>query len=67
VSERGGRITDTVRVLPTAIAAQPNRPLATLPLLTEPETEQLLVEWNDTDQHVPQSVLPALFERSWHE
>ncbi|HEX9338501.1 MAG TPA: amino acid adenylation domain-containing protein, partial [Pseudonocardiaceae bacterium] len=56
------RLADHLRVLLTAIAAQPNRPLATLPLLTEPETERLLVEWNDTDQHVPPSVLPALFE-----
>jgi amino acid adenylation domain-containing protein/non-ribosomal peptide synthase protein (TIGR01720 family) len=56
------RLAEHLRVLLTAIAAEPNQPVAALPLLTEPETEQLLVTWNDTDQHVPPSVLPALFE-----
>ncbi|HEX4721334.1 MAG TPA: amino acid adenylation domain-containing protein, partial [Pseudonocardiaceae bacterium] len=56
------RLTGHLRVLLAAIATGSDRPMAALPMLTESETDQLLVGWNDTDQHVPPSVLPALFE-----
>jgi amino acid adenylation domain-containing protein/non-ribosomal peptide synthase protein (TIGR01720 family) len=44
------------------IAADPARPLADLPLLTDAERHRILVDWNDTDQEVAPAVLPALFE-----
>ena len=33
--------------------AEPERPLAALPLLTEAERQQVLVEWNDTARRLP--------------
>jgi amino acid adenylation domain-containing protein len=48
------------RVLLEAIAANPTRRLSELPLLTEEERHQVLVEWNDTAREYPR-------ERSLHE
>ncbi|HEY0805072.1 MAG TPA: AMP-binding protein, partial [Pseudonocardiaceae bacterium] len=56
------RLSGHLQVLFTAIAAGADRPMHDLPMLTEPETDQVLVAWNDTEQHVPPSVLPTLFE-----
>ncbi|HEX9338077.1 MAG TPA: condensation domain-containing protein, partial [Pseudonocardiaceae bacterium] len=56
------RLAGHLRVLLAAIAAGPDRAVAELPMLTESETDRLLVAWNDTGQHVPSSVLPVLFE-----
>ncbi|HVQ94814.1 MAG TPA: amino acid adenylation domain-containing protein, partial [Mycobacteriales bacterium] len=56
------RLAGHLRRLLTAIAADPERRLADLPLLTEAETHRLLVEWNDTDQAVAAGVLPELIE-----
>jgi non-ribosomal peptide synthetase component F len=50
------RILGHLQTLLADIAAQPNRPLADLPLLTAAERAQLLVEWNDTRAHYPQDV-----------
>ncbi|HHH41043.1 MAG TPA: non-ribosomal peptide synthetase, partial [Chloroflexi bacterium] len=36
------------------VVADPNRPIAELPLLTEAERQQLLVEWNDTQADYPE-------------
>jgi surfactin family lipopeptide synthetase A len=45
------------------IAARPDQRLAALPLLTETERRQLLVEWNDTDADYPDtSLIQELFE-----
>jgi len=45
------------------IVADPNRPIATLPLLTAPERHQLLVTWNDTAADYPKdSCIHELFE-----
>jgi len=45
------------------IVADPNRPISELPLLTEAEREQLLVEWNDTQADYPQACcIHKLFE-----
>ena len=41
------------RTLLEAIVADPDRPISTLPLLTESEKHQLLVEWNDTAAEYP--------------
>jgi amino acid adenylation domain-containing protein len=50
-----------VRLLRAALV-EPRQPIATLELLTEPERQRVLVEWNSTTRIVPQATLPALFE-----
>jgi len=43
--------------------ADPEQPLATLPLLTEPERQRLFVEWNDTRTDYPHNrCVPEWFE-----
>ena len=45
------------------IVADPEQPISTLPLLTEAERHQLLVEWNDTAADYPKdSCIHELFE-----
>jgi amino acid adenylation domain-containing protein len=45
------------------IVAQPDQPIATLPLLTSAERHQVLVEWNDTEVAYPaEPRLHCLFE-----
>jgi amino acid adenylation domain-containing protein len=47
-----------------AIVAHPDQPLSTLPLLTETERRQILVEWNATQADYPQDqCLHQLFEQ----
>ncbi|MGH3846208.1 MAG: amino acid adenylation domain-containing protein, partial [Pseudonocardiaceae bacterium] len=48
-------------VLLAGIAADPDQPVAQLPVLTASEQDQLLVEWNDTHHPVPAATLPDLF------
>jgi amino acid adenylation domain-containing protein/FkbM family methyltransferase len=43
------------RSLLEGVAADPNRRLSDLPLLTQAERHQLLVEWNDTDRDFPKN------------
>ncbi|HEY0604611.1 MAG TPA: amino acid adenylation domain-containing protein, partial [Herpetosiphonaceae bacterium] len=50
------------RVLLTAIAADPDRSITTLPILTEPERETLLVSWNAPSAVVPPRWVHELFE-----
>ena len=46
-----------------AIVANPEKPIASLPLLTEAERHQLLVEWNDTQKDYPgDKCIHQLFE-----
>ena len=46
-----------------AIVADPERPLSELPLFTEAEKHQLLVEWNDTKRDYPKTkCIHELFE-----
>ena len=56
------RLTGHLEMLLTGIVADPRCRVGELPMLTGLETARLLLGWNDTDQHVPASVLPALFE-----
>jgi amino acid adenylation domain-containing protein/non-ribosomal peptide synthase protein (TIGR01720 family) len=45
-----------------AIVANPNQRLSELPLLTPPERQQLLIEWNQTQIHYPETCIHQLFE-----
>ncbi|MGH9205818.1 MAG: condensation domain-containing protein, partial [Acidimicrobiales bacterium] len=55
------RMAGHLLVLLGGIAADPDQPLARLPLLTTAEWDQLLGEWNDTDAEVPAATVPELF------
>lgn len=57
------RMLGHLKTLLEGIATNPNRPLYDLPLLTEAERHQLLVEWNNTQAVYPQDkCLHQLFE-----
>ncbi len=56
------RMAGHLQVLLAGIAADPDSPLAELPLLTEGERHRLLVEWNDTGRAVAPVPLAELFE-----
>ncbi|SCX63279.1 non-ribosomal peptide synthase domain TIGR01720/amino acid adenylation domain-containing protein, partial [Nitrosospira sp. Nsp1] len=58
-----GRMARHFEVLLAGVAADPERRFSDLPLLTEAEREQLLVEWNDTRTEYPRDTcIHALFE-----
>ncbi|MBX9258018.1 non-ribosomal peptide synthetase, partial [Desmonostoc muscorum CCALA 125] len=44
-----------------AIVANPEQPISQLPMLTESEERQLLIEWNDTEREYPQECIHKLF------
>ncbi|PHM11561.1 non-ribosomal peptide synthetase [Nostoc sp. 'Peltigera malacea cyanobiont' DB3992] len=57
------RMTSHFQTLLAAIIANPNQPISELPLLSQPERHQLLVEWNDTYTPYPKSkCIHQLFE-----
>jgi amino acid adenylation domain-containing protein len=57
------RMSKHFQILLEAIAANPQQRISDLPLLTQPERQQLLVEWNDTQVDYPQDqCLHQLFE-----
>jgi nonribosomal peptide synthetase DhbF len=56
------RMAGHLRRLLEGIVSAPESRLSQLPMLTDEERRQLLVEWNDTARGVPQVTLPALFE-----
>src|SRR5260370_34167812 len=52
------------QILLEGIAKNPGQKVSELPLLTEPEREQLLVEWNDTTTDYPSNLcIQELFEQ----
>jgi amino acid adenylation domain-containing protein len=58
-----GRMVGHYKTILEAIAADPNRRLGELPLLTVEERQQILVEWNNTRRDYPTNVLlHELFE-----
>jgi len=59
------RMARHLQVLLAGIAADPDRPLAELDLLTEEERHQVLVEWNDTDLDVPAEPCRSCSRRRW--
>src|SRR5205823_7134850 len=56
------RMAGHLQVLLEGIAADPDRPLAELSLLTEAERHQVLEAWNDTALDVPAATFPELIE-----
>ncbi|NJK58779.1 MAG: AMP-binding protein, partial [Pleurocapsa sp. SU_5_0] len=57
------RMSKHFQILLEAIAANPQQRVAQLPLLTQPERQQLLVEWNETERDYPKDkCLHQLFE-----
>jgi len=57
------RMVGHFQTLLEGIVADPDQPISTLPLLTETEGHQLLVEWNDTATDYPQDrCIHHLFE-----
>ena len=57
------RMVGHFQTLLEGIVADPDQPISTLPLLTEDERHQLLVEWNDTAADYPKdSCIHELFE-----
>ncbi len=52
------RMAGHLQTLLEGIVAHPAQRLSALPLLTESERRQLLIEWNETDNHQPQ-LLPV--------
>jgi amino acid adenylation domain-containing protein len=57
------RMLEHFRVLLEGAVRSPNSPVATLPLLTSPEKDQLLIEWNKTRTGSPQGrSIAQLFE-----
>ncbi|MBS9394662.1 MAG: amino acid adenylation domain-containing protein [Dolichospermum sp. LBC05a] len=57
------RIASHLQTLLTAIVANPQQQIAEIPLLTEAERHQLLVEWNDTQTDYPlDKCIHQLFE-----
>jgi amino acid adenylation domain-containing protein len=56
------RMLEHFRVLLEGIAAKPEALVFELPLITEAERHQLLVEWNSTRRPYPQKTVAQLFE-----
>ena len=50
-------------ILLEGIVADPDRRISVLPILTESERHQLLVEWNDTAADYPDTCIHELFEK----
>jgi amino acid adenylation domain-containing protein len=62
------RLAGHLKTLLSGITANPDRRLSVLPLLTEKEDRQLLVDWNDTATDYPKdSCLHQLFEANEKE
>ncbi|NOK38903.1 amino acid adenylation domain-containing protein, partial [Corallococcus exercitus] len=56
------RLMHHLRVLVEALVAAPERRLSALPLLTEAERQQVLVDWNATRADFPEACVHSLFE-----
>ncbi|UQA94005.1 non-ribosomal peptide synthetase [Streptomyces halobius] len=55
------RLAGHVNTLLAGAAADPERPVSALPMLTDGEFEQVVREWNATDREVPAGAFPELF------
>ncbi len=62
-AESMARFAEHFRVLMESLVAQPDRPIAELPMLTSAERQQLLAEWNDNQLPYPaDQCMHQLFE-----
>jgi amino acid adenylation domain-containing protein/non-ribosomal peptide synthase protein (TIGR01720 family) len=62
------RLVDHFGVLLEALVADPRQSIASVPLLSESERHQLVVEWNDTDAEFPENrPVQELFEKQREE
>jgi aspartate racemase len=67
-SETIARLMGHFRTLLEGAVANPERKISLLPMLTESERQQLLVEWNDTKTDYPdQKSIQELFEQQVHD
>ncbi|HEY52488.1 MAG TPA: amino acid adenylation domain-containing protein, partial [Caldilineae bacterium] len=57
------RMIEHFRTLLTAVIADPDQPVSSLPLLTEAERRTLLVDWNDNEVAYPSLCIHDLFTR----
>ncbi|HEY4466111.1 MAG TPA: amino acid adenylation domain-containing protein, partial [Streptosporangiaceae bacterium] len=55
------RLVGHLEMLLEGIAADPDRPLAAVPLLSAVERDRVLVEWNETDSPVPDGSVASVF------
>ena len=60
--ERIERLAGHYRTLLEGVAADPDRRLSALPILTPAERHRLLMEWNDTASVYPAGTVPEVFE-----
>jgi amino acid adenylation domain-containing protein len=61
--DRIERMAGHFRVLLEAVTSNPDQPITTLPILTEAERRQILIEWNDTAAEFPRDkCIHHLFE-----
>ena len=66
-ADRIVRMVGHYQVLLEGIVADPDQRLSALPLLTDPELHQLLVDWNDTSsEHAQERCIHELFEEQVH-
>jgi amino acid adenylation domain-containing protein len=56
------RLNEHFQTLLTGMIANPDRSIAELPLLTQPERQQLIVDWNATQTDYPDRCIHQLFE-----
>lgn len=56
------RLLASLRVLMAGIAADPDRKLSQLPIMTDEDLHRELVEWNSDDLDLPVTTMHALFE-----
>ncbi|MHC5759315.1 non-ribosomal peptide synthase/polyketide synthase [Nostoc sp.] len=57
------RMTGHFVTLLEGIVSNPSEQISQLPLLTQIDQQQLLVDWNDTQSNYPQESIPQLFEK----
>jgi amino acid adenylation domain-containing protein len=63
IEQLAGRLTSVL----TAVAADPKTPIATIPVMSETERDQVLRGWNDTAVDVPELPAHEVFEQQARE
>lgn len=56
------RMTEHFKTLLESIVAEPHQKISQLPMLTRSEQQQLLIEWNDSNDYTQERCLHQLFE-----